>query len=160
MSRPFVPADGVEARWRKLYSLVLSKRENDGISYYEAQQLLGCDRKTAQAAMLETKRRLEEDHKQSVRTQIGFGWIVMRAVEHVDQSSDYMRRAHNQATQSLRVVSAIDDRRGELEQADRHRADYQRTSAAFVADVTSRRGAKKFFEELGTGLPKNPPPLP
>lgn len=136
--KPFEPIDGT-ARWRKVYDLVVGRQINDEILYREVEDLLDCDRTTAQAAMLKAVVHLEEEAGRSVRTVTNFGWIVMRAAEHINESDRRLKRARNQAKAAVRKISAIDSRRDELSQFEREAADRARMRASAMLELSSRR---------------------
>lgn len=136
---PFQPADGETPRWRKLYDLVISKQLNEEITYREAVDLLDCDLRAAQVAMRETTKRLEQDGQQSIRTVPNFGWVVMRAAEHLNESERHLRKTRNSARRAHRKITAIDGRRSELSQFERERADRLKLTANAAAELTGRR---------------------
>lgn len=144
--KPFEPADGESARWRKLYELVLTRRVNDEITYGEAEDLLSVDHQTVLGVMREARAHLERDGQQSVRTVPGFGWIVMRASEHIGESDRHLKKSRNQAKYALRKVAAIDGRRDELSQFEREAADRAKLRASALLELSSRR--RPSFSEL------------
>lgn len=144
--KPFEPADGETARWRKVYELVLTKEVNDEITYREVEDLIEANRHAAYAAMRDAKRHLEQEGQQSVRTVPSFGWVVMRAAEHIDESDRHLRKSNTQAKIALRTISAIDSRRGELSQEQRQAADRNKLRALAVENMTGRR--RRSLDEL------------
>lgn len=158
MSSPFQPADGVSSRASKLYDLVLGRNVGDEITYHEAETLLECDHQGALAAMRDARARLERDQKQSVRTVSSYGWIVMRAGEHLDESERHQRKAHTQAKISARKLNSLrGERRAELSPFERQRFDYVNAQAAAALIVTGRK--RLSLDELGR-LGQQPKPLP
>ena len=146
MREPFVPADGETPRWKKCYDLVMTKAVNEEVTYREVEELLNVDRKAALDAMRSARAHLEHAGRQSVRTVAEFGWIVMRAGEHIGEADRHLRRSHVQAKTALRKVVAIDGRREELSQFEREAADRAKLRAQTLVDLTGRR--RRSLEEI------------
>jgi hypothetical protein len=137
--KPFEPADGIQPRWRYCYDLVLAKQPNEEIVYREVEELLDCGHEGALDAMRTAQRHLESDGCQSVRNVPRFGWVVMRAGEHIAASDHHLRKARNASGRALRKITAIDDRRGELSQFEREAADRAKLRATALLALSGRR---------------------
>jgi len=143
---PFAPADGVKARWRYLYDLVVSREPGDEITYQEVEELLDVDRPTAQATMLTAQKHLEEDGQYSVATKRKFGWVVMTPAQHIDaaeRGEKKMWRAQKRAHRPLTVAEA---HRGELSPFERQALD--RSHARHQALARFRSPSRRSFAEL------------
>jgi hypothetical protein len=157
MPAPFMPSDGKTGRARRLAALVADKAPGDGITYGEAEELLDCDRSAVQAAMRDAMAILERDGRRSVRTVVNFGWVVMKAAEHIDAASHHLTKSRNSARRSLRKTKPLGATlRGELTQEQRWAADQARLTAAAVEAMASR-GRKSFAELAATAKTALPP---
>lgn len=140
--QPFTPADGVMPRWQKLYDLVRGRNVGDEVTYGEAQDLLKCDRKTAQQAMREAMARLERNGERTVGTVTHFGWIVLSADREVNQVDRRAVKTRRAAGRVLRGASALNTRRDELSQFDRQRLDWISGAAQVILAASSRQSRK------------------
>jgi hypothetical protein len=156
MSAPFAPADGEMGRARRLAELLTGKAPGEGITYSEAEELLDCDRSAVQAAMRDAMAILERDGRRSVRTVVNFGWVVMKAAEHIDAASHHLTKSRNAAKRSLRKTKPLDAMRGELTQEQRWAADQARLAAQAV-EAMAHRGRKSFAALAATTTTALPP---
>lgn len=143
---PFAPADGIKARWRYCYDLVVGKQPRDEITYEEVMELLECDRQTAQAAMLAARKHLEEDGQYSVETKPKFGWIVMTPAQHIDaaeRGEKKMWRAQQRASRPLHVAEAHRDKLSPFE-----RQALDRSQARHQTLTRLRSPRRKSFDEI------------
>lgn len=147
--KPFEPADGVSARWRKLYAFVQTKSVGDEITYSEAEELLDCDRMVVLGAMRETRIQLEADGERSLRTVANFGWIVMNAAQEIDEIEKRKRRAGNRVKDGIRIGKSVNNRRDELSPFERERLDREQRALQMLSDLMSRR-RKPLGEMHGT----------
>jgi len=136
--KPFEPADGLRPRWQYCYDLVVERNINDEITRREVMDMLACDWATAGAAMGQAKVHLEEDGRLSVRTVPKFGWVVMRAGEHLAEADREARSGHRKLKAGYRKLSAIDHRRGELSQFEREAVDRRKAWLSQLVDSSRR----------------------
>lgn len=151
--QPFQPADGVQARWVKLAELVRSKEPNHEITYHEAQEALdGVTRGQAQVAMREAQKHLEDEGSLTVGVRPNFGWVVLRAAAHIDESERYGRRVRNAARTSIRKLRPAIGRREELSQFERQALDRSLARGNAVLHLTGR-SPKPLDDLLAQGAP-------
>jgi len=139
MTTPFTPADGVMPRWQKLYNLVTDRKVGDGVTYGEARDLLGCNLPLTQAAMRDAQKRLEQDGERTVGTVARFGWIVLDAQRELGQVDRRLTKTRRAAGRVVRGTRALNTRREDLSQQDRHRLDQIARSGELAAQIASRR---------------------
>lgn len=144
--KPFEPADGIEARWRKCYALVESRNSGDEITYREVEELCECDRTGALAAMDEAREKLLGDKQLAVRTVERFGWIKMTAAEQIDFVEERRLRAGRQIARGMTAIVATQNHRDELSQFERQRLDQEQATALRHAELLGRR--RKSLAEL------------
>lgn len=143
--KPFEPADGVTARWKKLHDLVLTKKVGEELTYREAMEVLKLDPAdprslpVVQQAMRDAQAHLEKGGERTVGTVARFGWIVLDAQRELQQADRRMVKTRRAAGRVTRAVEALGNRREELSQFERERLDRLRHSATMVAHVTGRR---------------------
>lgn len=123
MSAPFTPADGERARWRHAYDLVLDRKPGDGIAVEELTEALDIDPHTARAVMLEAKKHLEQERRQTVRTVARFGWVVIEAGDKLDEIEKRRKKAFRATNRTARLIVATP--RAALSQIERSRLDFE-----------------------------------
>lgn len=143
--KPFEPADRVTPRWQKLYGLVTGKEVGDEVTYGEALEVLGFERKTdrslkiVQSAMRDALARLEKDGQRTVGVVQNFGWIVLDATKELRQVDRRLTKTRRAAGRVVRGTAALGTRRGELSQFERERLDQIDRSAKLAAQITGRK---------------------
>lgn len=143
-SDPFAPANGLKARWRYCYELVVGREPGDAITYEEVEELLDCERPVAQAAMLDAKRHLEDDGQRTVRVVRRYGWIVMRSSEHLSEAERRRARSRRALRKAGSVLGAT--RREELSPLERQALDRELARQSAQEQVMGRR--RTSFAEL------------
>lgn len=136
--RPFEPLDGVEARWRKLYDLVLTKQAGEEITYREVEELLDCDRAAALGAMDYARERLIQDGHIAVRTVDRFGWVRMTAAEQITFAKERRLKAARQIERGIKTLVTVQQHREELSPFDRERLDREQASQVRHVDLLRR----------------------
>lgn len=147
MTAPYTPADGVQARWRYAYDLVLTKQPGDDVTLQELAEILGldwqADSQVLRSVMLEAKKHLEQDKLQTVRTVARFGWVVLSAAGNLDQVEKRRQKAGRATDRTARLITATD--RGQLSPIERNRLDFE-TRNVLAAGALFRRKPKSFAE--------------
>lgn len=159
-SQPFTPANGDRGRAAMLCDLIEQRAVGEHITYREAMEYLDCDDLGAvQAAMRDAMAKMERSGRRSVVTKRRFGWVVMRADEHIERADHHLTKAYNQGRRSFRKIRAIDGRRDELTQEQRQAADFMRLAAAQVMGLVRRERPTfaKLASRRGGGLAALPP---
>lgn len=123
MTSDFTPADGAKPRWQHCYDTVITKEINEEITYLEIMELCECDRQAAQQAMSQALPKLEANAGRSVKTIANYGWIVMRAAEHLDVAEKHQHKSRRALKRSTSKITALAQRREELTQFQREAAD-------------------------------------
>lgn len=143
---PFAPADGIKARWYYCYELVDNRKSGEQITYEEVEELLDCDRQTAQAAMLTAHGHLCEDGKLGVRTVAKFGWVRMTPAEHIKAAAKGEKKMWRAQVRASRPLNVAERHREELAPFDRQALD--RSQARHQALERFRSTRRRSFAEL------------
>lgn len=142
---PFQPADGVTPRWKKLYDLVIGREVGDEVTYREAIDLLGFDRKTdrtlkvTQNAMREAVAHLEKDGQRTVGVVKNFGWIILDPTKELQQVDRRLTKTRRAAGRVVRGANALSTRRGELSQFEREKLDQVSRAGQMAAQISGRK---------------------
>jgi alkylated DNA nucleotide flippase Atl1 len=142
---PFVPADGVRARWRVLYDLLLPLGEGDVLLYTDIAEALGVsvdDRQVWQSAIRRAAKQFALEEKHAIRCVPHVGYRVLPAREHLSLAREQQSRARRALGRGREVVENVDlsalssQERGVFES----QARVFREQAEFVRRASARRG--------------------
>lgn len=137
----FRPANGMRARWKYAYDLVVSREPGDSITLLELAEALDWDdfdvnddrqRATLFQIMWEAIRHLEDDGQRTVKTIDKFGWVVLTSAQTLALAEGRRNKAARAVDRTVRVLTSIQE-----DELDRQ----QRSSLDFLASNLLRAGA-------------------
>jgi multidrug resistance efflux pump len=138
MNALFQPNNGQSVR-QVCVDAVRQCQPEDIIPYEKIEALCGCDRHTAQAAMLYAKKDLERAGDYTVRAVRNIGWEVLTAEQAVFEVKHRTKKADRGASRRDRLVVSTLSRRDELSQLSRAQLDRDAEIARRQAELRGRR---------------------
>lgn len=113
---------GEKAQWRMCVDLVLARELNDTVYYAEVEELLDCDRITAQRAMRDARTYLlEQGADLFPDTAQQTGWVVKGHPDRLPYADRVVDKAMNQVKGAASALRGCD--REQLEQGQREKLD-------------------------------------
>lgn len=106
MTAPFEPADGVEARWKKVYHVLKGMKTGDILTYELLGEMFpGLERHSLQSVIRRAAKEFLQENNRGLRNQRGAGYRVIDPAEHVEvarwhqeRSVKSLRRGHDAVT--------------------------------------------------------------
>lgn len=109
MSTPFEPADGVEARWKKVYRVLQRTPVGDTITYEVLEGMFpGLDRASLQTVIRRAAKELLEENKRGLRNVRGKGYRVVDPTEHVQIARWHQARSVKSLERGQAAVAHVD----------------------------------------------------
>lgn len=133
----FLPA-GAQPRWRYAYDLVASRAINEHVTLLELTEHYGCEQSEAWSIMRDAKKHLERDGLNTVKTIPKFGWVVIDVKGNLGEIDHRLAKTRRALTRTARLVTNTQQRRSELDQADRNRLDFQTASVLRSQEIYTR----------------------
>lgn len=168
----FEPADGVEARWKKIYRVLKGMAVGDVLTYDVLDQLFpGIERATLSNALRRAAKEFLENEKRGLRNVRGKGYRVVDPAEHVqiarvhqEKSIRSIKRGHDVVTNvdyngmspELRALTEITGRALANQLGYMQRLDVRQKRLEEVMEQTVNRqeAAEEQIEELRRRLEK------
>lgn len=109
MTAAFEPADGVEARWKKVYHWLKGRPVGAVLTYAVLEDMFpGLDRGSLQSVIRRAAKELLEKDKRGLRNLRGEGYRVVDPSEHVQIARWHQERSMKSLGRGLNVVKNVD----------------------------------------------------
>lgn len=109
MTAPFEPADGVEARWKKVYHRLKGMKTGDVLTYTTlAEMFPGLDRHGLQSVIRRAQKELLEENKRGLKNVRGQGYRVIDPSEHMHIARWHQERSLKSLRRGHAVVKNVD----------------------------------------------------
>ena len=109
MSTPFEPADGVEARWKKVYHRLKGMKPGDVLTYASLDELFpGMERGSLQSVIRRAAKEFLEKDSRGLRNLRGEGYRVVDPEEHVQIARVHQTRSMRSLKRGHEVVTNVD----------------------------------------------------
>jgi hypothetical protein len=148
----FMPADGIEARWRKVNEhadkVEAAKGAGTLIPFQEVERLLGVDRQTATGVVAEVNSQRIKESKRPLISARGMGWIVARAEDELTYDEALQDRIRRAAQNRADRLDGTQTRREELNQSGRGELDFKHAHAVAHASMLNKPKKKSAADLL------------